>query len=222
MPSTRMSSPRGLSRRGVRRHACLGATTAATASSRRRRRPPPAGALCRSSDWEPSVWRRRAQPSNMPVPLAGGPQGTSTLRSRCARSRRRSLCPPSGRRASVRRPRSRVPDPSGEELQEPLHRRRPRVDDHLRQDDLSSPARRDRRLRGRPGGDGTRPASAGSPGPASWGNARCPRRRAGGGGASGTEARRGHGACGAARRKWGTPGPAAGPGGREPRATAPR
>ena len=52
-------------------------------------------------------------------------------------------------RPPVRRPRPRVCDPPREELQEPRHRRRPRVDDHLRQDDLPSPARRDRRLRGR-------------------------------------------------------------------------
>ena len=37
---------------------------------------------------------------------------------------------------TVRRPRPRIRDPPREELQEPRHRRRPRVDDHLRQDDL--------------------------------------------------------------------------------------
>ncbi len=40
-------------------------------------------------------------------------------------------------------------DPAGEELQEPRRGLGARVDDHLRQDDLPCPARRDRRLRGR-------------------------------------------------------------------------
>ena len=48
-------------------------------------------------------------------------------------------------RSPVRRPCPRVRDPPREELQEPRHRRRPRVDDHLRQDDLPCPARRGRR-----------------------------------------------------------------------------
>ena len=49
----------------------------------------------------------------------------------------------------VRRPRPRVRDPPREEFQIPPHRRRLRVDDRLRQDDLPSPARHDRRLRSR-------------------------------------------------------------------------
>ena len=50
-----------------------------------------------------------AKVADLVVPLPGA-AGTSTLRSRCARSRRRSPCPPSGRRASsssaMRAPRS--------------------------------------------------------------------------------------------------------------------
>ena len=84
-------------------------------------------------------------------PGVGPDVGSHVERRDVAQLETSRLAPPEElpHRPSVRRPRPRVRDPPREELQEPRHRRRPRVDDHLRQDDLPSPARHDCRPRGR-------------------------------------------------------------------------